>query len=464
MKKNPTHIVFLGGGYLCVYAYRTLAKKLNKKLTSGEIQLTVVCPIEHHVFHGWTAESLTGIIESKNQESLLVEIMPKARLLLGKANEIDTGNKVVYLTMNDGSQNVLPYHHLLLGIGAFDITDIPGLKEHGYQVKCRASFQKTKLRLQELVEMASKESPAMAQQLLRFSIVGSGFTGVEMVTNIAEFIRIIQKQHPSLEGITPQIRLINSTDRVLSSLIGKFNSLVRYTEKQLEQYGIEVVKNSRMKEVTAQGLLLQDGSFVPSSMVISAIGQSRIILDGTEHFQRDALQRLYTNDYLQIANEPTIWGGGDACHVKHPFTGNTCPSNALWAIKQGAHLGGNIARAVDGKPLKKFRYIGLGQSASLGLGKGITELYGIPLTGGFAWITRLFFFLYFMPSSRIRMACASNWLHLLFKRERKGLMEVSENDNTEKYKQVSIDFGLLKPASLYHQNSQKTKKNQSITI
>ena len=43
---------------------------------------------------------------------------------------------------------------------------------------------------------------------------------------------------------------------------------------------------------------------------------------------------------------------------------------------------------------------GLGQAASFGVGRSISELYGIPFTGWVAWVLRLTFFLRFMPSRR----------------------------------------------------------------
>lgn len=422
MKDTPTQIVMLGGGYVTVNAYNSLAKRIKNQLDNGQVQITVVCPMEHHVFHGWTAESLTGIVQPKNQESPLAEIIPKAKLILGKAEEIHSVNQVVYVTLNDGSPLVLPYDHLLLGVGSFDSEKVKGIREYGYQVKDRDAFHRTKERMQELVELAAQESPLMAQQLLSFVVAGGGFTGVEIATNLAEFINLHKKQYPSLRNIEPKIRLITGTEHVLPSLRPRFRRMIRYTEKQINNYGIEVINNSRMKEVTPAGVVLEDGSFIAASMVLSTVGQSRMILDGTEHLLRDNMQRLYTNQYLQIANQTNLWGGGDACHVKHPFTGDVCPSNALWAIKQGVHVGKNIARAVKGKELRRFNYPGLGQSASLGLWKGITELYGIAFTGWLAWVMRWFFFHYFMSSRRVMLNSVSDWMHLFFKGQRKGLV------------------------------------------
>ena len=84
--------------------------------------------------------------------------------------------------------------------------------------------------------------------------------------------------------------------------------------------------------------------------------------------------------------------------VRVARTRTPVPANALWAIKAGDHLGRNLARSVVGHRSTPFRYLGLGQAASFGVGHGVAELYGLPLTGWVAWVTRLAFFIRFMPS------------------------------------------------------------------
>ena len=62
------------------------------------------------------------------------------------------------------------------------------------------------------------------------------------------------------------------------------------------------------------------------------------------------------------------------------------------------HLGRNLAAVVGRRKLSPFGYRGLGRAAAFGKGRAITELYGVPFTGGVAWLLRLVFFLRFMPT------------------------------------------------------------------
>ncbi|GAB3957699.1 NAD(P)/FAD-dependent oxidoreductase [Spirosoma harenae] len=419
MQSSPIQVVLLGGGYVSVWAYRSLVSKLRSRIDSGQVVLTVISPYPYHCYHGWTAEGLTDIIDNQNRLSPLTEIMPKAKLLLAEAERLDSEAQVVYIRTKNGERQGIHFDHLLLGIGSFDSESVEGILTYGYQIKAPEAFQRTQEHMHDLVKQAAQSDPETARQLLSFTVAGGGFAGVELVTNLAEWVEMMKKSYPNLQNIQPQIRLVNRGAQVLTTLQPDFKRLIHYTEKVMHRYGIQLLNNVKLTKVTPQGAYLSDGTFLESSLVLSTVGQSRFVLSGTEQMPRDSIKRLLTNAYQQVNNIANIWGGGDACNVPHYQSGLPCPSNALWAIKHGDYAGRNIARAIKGKPLKPFTYRGLGQAASLGLGKGISELYGIQFTGVISWVMRWFFFHYFMPSRRLMMNSVGNWLHLAFRRQRK---------------------------------------------
>lgn len=430
MSSAPTTIILLGGGYVSVCAYRSLAKQLGAQLRDGRVTIKVICPDTHHVFHGWTAEVLTGILRQENQLSSLAHIMPHAEHVRGTVTAVDLTAKCVQVTMTEPDETTqFSYDHLLIGIGSVDTVTLDGIAQYGYQLKSRQAFQRTKEAIPALVRRAAHDS-LNAQRLLTFTVAGGGFTGVEVACNLAEYVAVLMRQYPSLAHLRPRIQLIHSGERVLPDLQGTYNQLIAYAEKIMANYGITRLSKTRVTQVTSEGAVLSDGSFLASSMVISTIGQLRPLLPGTEGISRDSMQRLYTNQYQQISGHSTVWGGGDACNVTHYYSREACPTNALWAIKHGEFVGRNIARAIRGKALKPFTYSGLGQSASLGMGKGITELYGLQFTGGLAWLMRWFFFHYFMPSRRVMVQGIGNWFSLAFSRRRAGLTSGHNSQET----------------------------------
>ena len=421
MDNKITNIVLLGGGYASIWAYRSIVKGLDYELLFGEVRITVVCPEEHHFFHGWTAESLGGILRDKSRMTPLADLFPKAELVRGAADAIDPDGRQVYVRLNDGSSMSLHYDHLLIGVGAFDSEKIEGVKEFGYQVKSHAAFLRTRDDIRTLVDQASVAVKDEARKLLQFTVAGSGFAGVELVTNIAELVGVLKSKYRSLRDVAPVIRLVSSKTRILDELDPGLTQMRRYAEKTMQRYGIDVIYDSKITRITLDGAWLSDGRMLESSMVISAISQSRMLLKGTEGMEKDRRDRLKTNECLQVPNYPGIWGSGDACCVPNRGAGQPCVSNALWAMRQGEHAGRNIARAVRGRAAGMFKYRGLGQCASLGIGKGMGELWGVEFTGWLAWIMRWFFFHYFMPSGKVRWNAIMDWARLLFTGQRVGL-------------------------------------------
>ncbi|MVM28501.1 hypothetical protein GO755_00555 [Spirosoma sp. HMF4905] len=445
MKTLPTQIVLLGGGYVSVLAYQSMVKRLRRQLKNDDVQITVVCPLQHHTFHGWTAETLTGVLQADNQLSPLSEVMPLAQLRVAQAESIDSDWQTVTIRLEDGTVETLFYDHLLIGYGSFDSEIVPGIHEYGYQVKARDAFHQTKDTLYNLVQQAAQVDELTARQLLTFTVAGGGFTGVELASNIMEYTRVLKKRHASLQTIEPQVRLVHSGPHILTALPDGCERLVQYAEQTMMEYGIEVIANRRITKLIETGVFLNDGSFLPSRMVISTVGQSRIRLKGTELMKRDTVGRLCANANLQITGYDNIWGGGDACHVKRPNADTACPANALWAIKHGEHVGRNIARAVLGKKIKPLTFRGLGEAASLGIGKGIGELYGVLFTGWLAWVLRLIFFHYFMPSPTVRLRAMRDWAFLLFRGQRKGVWVMEQE-----HRAVTSN-GILQPADFRYE-------------
>jgi NADH dehydrogenase len=418
MKNGTKQIVLIGGGYASIWAYRSIVNELLVEMMAGKVRIRIICPDDFHFFHGWTAESLMGIIGDQNRMSPLSEVFKYADLVKGKVVHINTDYRIVQVDLNNGKRCIVPYNQILLGMGSADSNSIEGLTEYAYQLKSQKAYDETKSRIHNLVRQAAESDSQTAQKLLRFVIVGCGFTGVEVAANLAEFIHSLKKQYTNLNNIHPSIYLINSKKELLPGLDRGFRRIRQYAAKTLVQYGIETLNQLKITRITDNGAYLSDGCFIESKMIISTIGQTRQVLDGTEKMDRDPEKRIILNSFLQVNNHG-IWGAGDSVHITHFRTMSPCTSNALWAIKQGEHAGKNIARAILNQSLKPFTYKGLGQCASLGIGKGIGELHGIQFTGWLAWIMRWFFFQYYMPSKKVMWREIADWFYLFISGKRK---------------------------------------------
>ncbi len=182
----------------------------------------------------------------------------------------------------------------------------------------------------------------------------------------------------------------------------------RYSKRVIEKAGIKVLSNVRLQEIKEDGLVLDNGQLIATVVPICAIGQKVLPLKSEIPFALSSEGTIIADAQLRAEGFDNVWVGGDVAHVKRPYFEGDCRKDALWAIKQGSRIGKNIARKLKGKQPGKFAYPGLGQTAAFGGTKAIMELYGLQFIGPLAWLSRIGFFLYFMPTRKKAMKAFVN--------------------------------------------------------
>lgn len=418
MSDRPTRVVIIGGGYTGLWGYRFIKRRIGHLLRRGDVQVTLISPKSYHSFHGWTAESLTGIISINNRQSPLRRILAGQSLLLANVVNIDLKAQVVAAQMiSDGRIEHVPYDHLLIANGSYDnMESVPGLDAHGWTVKSPGGVLATRNQLLRLLETADSLQDGPEQDAwLTIVVAGGGFAGVEITAAVAEMLHVFKPFYGVLKRKRPRIVLVHSGAQLLPIIRPQYDRLADYCTRELEKWGVELHLGMRLSEVKAEGAVLSDGTLIPSKTVICTVGQRMTTVPGTEALPRTPNGLLLTDSTMHVQGHTNIWAGGDAARVMH-VSGEPCPANALWAIMHGKWAGENIAASIAGKKLKPFTYRGLGQAASMGVGKGAAELYGFQFTGWIGWILRFFFFLYFQPSRRQAVRIFIDWLSLPFLR------------------------------------------------
>lgn len=365
----------------------------------GEVELVILSNTDYHAFHGFTGEFLNGFLDLKWRRSPVSELMKHATYVKGYALGVDQNcNEIIYYNEDRDRPKVMKYDELVVGIGSFDDShSIKGIKQYALSVKKEGGIAQCRNHiLQKIKEAERTASQTHKERLLTFNIIGAGFAGVEVCGNLCEYLECLKDDYPVLrEGY--RVNLIHSGSCILPQLKSKFGLMRRYTAKVLRKYGVNIIRNTRVKEIDENGVMLSDHTRVEGATVICTVGQRRLNLASTHIFQTTDNGAISCDGYLRAEGYDNIWVGGDMADVRQPYTDHACRSDALWAIKHGERIGKNLARKIAGRPPGKFRYPGLGQTASLGKNKAILELYGLQFVGPMAWLNRIGFFLYFYP-------------------------------------------------------------------
>ncbi|MEZ0581246.1 FAD-dependent oxidoreductase [Nocardioides sp. MH1] len=402
-------VVCLGGGWSAIYLSRSLKKAINR----GDVELTIVSRDNFHTFHGFIAEMLTGKVSPTNITSPSRRLFPPARFHNAEIKSVDVEKKTVTTSrLLDGKEQVLDYDHLVVALGSIDdLSRYPGIAQHALQLKTYSDNFKVRSHLLAMLEMAEVEpDPVERQRLLTFVVVGAGFGGVEVATELMEYFqRLAKKEYAGLDPSEIRVVMVHSGARILPELGERQPKLIGYAEKTIAKAGIEVLTGTRISAATRDEAILSDGTVVPTRSIISSSGTALSPLLDLMPYERDERGRVITDEFVRVPGTDDVWAAGDCAAVPHP-QGGTCPAVAIYAMYGGRQIGRNIVRQLEGKPLKRFTFPGLGDACSLGRHKAVSHLKGFRFYGTPAWIVWRAFFWWYVPSRERKADIAFDWL------------------------------------------------------
>jgi len=226
------------------------------------------------------------------------------------------------------------------------------------------------------------------QENIRVVIIGGGYSGVEIATNIAEY----------LGELRAKITIVHRNEEIMHTS-PKFNREI--AEKTLNTLKVSLQLNKSVIEVTKEGVVIQDISadktdFEQADLVISTFGvQASKFVEDIQGLQKDENNRLRTNNYLQSLDQQNIYALGDcSCIDNVPV-----PSTAQVAIQQADVVANNIL--ADNSNYQSFNFLNLGEMLTLGAKEGaISSLSGlVQVDGHFASIARRIIYAARMPTN-----------------------------------------------------------------
>src|SRR5205823_13523039 len=92
--------------------------------------------------------------------------------------------------------------------------------------------------------------------------------------------------------------------------------------------------------------------------------------------------------------------------------------SAQHAVRQAKQLGDNIVASLRGETVRDYRHPYAGSVASLGLHKGVAEVYGVKVRGFPAWFMHRTYHVSRMPTFNRKVRVVADWsLALFFRRE-----------------------------------------------
>ena len=407
--KKKKKVLVLGGGFGGVFAAKTL-----DKLGRGQIEVELVNNNNYFVFQPLLPEVAASSINSADAVVPLRQLMSKVQVRQARVMGIDFAKKTA--TVMQGARMTpvdLEYDEVVLALGTgVDLERIPGMADHALTMKDLTDAQILRTHVIGCLETADVTSnPEVKQQLLTFVVVGAGFSGVETVAEMRELIRRALPYYHNIKPDEIRVHLIEFAPRILPTFPA---DLAEYATKQLGKQGIEVLTSVGTKSATSTGVELTDDRIIQASTIVATIGNGPHPLVSLLGLDMQ-WGRIKTDRFMRVPGQDNVWALGDAALI--PLVDNPtedpadfATQTAQFAVREGDQLARNIAAKLNDKELTQFEYKSKGSLASLGMSKAVADVYGMKLSGTFAWLLWRGFYLSFLPGFSAKFRVGVNWL------------------------------------------------------
>lgn len=405
-------VAIIGGGFAGVYC----AKALLDATVGSRLRVAIIASENHMVFQPMLPEVVGGSLSAQHVVNPIRMICQGAEVLKGGVTGIDLEQKVITLDGGAFTQNfTVSFKQLMLTPGAgVDLTRIPGMSEHAYQMRTVGDAMKLRAAIISRLEEANLLTHTQQRKdLLSFVIVGGGYSGVETAGQIQDLIAGTLRYYENIQADEPKVTLVHSGERLLGMLSEKLGD---YTGDCLTRMGVKIVFKCRVRAVTARTVQLSDGTCLSASLVVCTVGNA----------PHPLLTALGTSGAVplergKVVVEPTgkvkgidhVWSAGD-CAMYPKSDGGTCPETAQFAMRQGAVVGRNIAASIAGKKLKAFTFTGLGELATIGHRKAVAQILGFRFSGLIAWFMWRTIYLMKLPGLDRKLRVMAEWGFELF--------------------------------------------------
>jgi len=159
-----------------------------------------------------------------------------------------------------------------------------------------------------------------------------------------------------------------------STVLGPFSKHSQdYATEVLVQRGVELRLGASVREVKEDGVLLSDGTQIPTRLTIWAGGLKASHLAGCLGIKTGRGGRVDVQPDLSVAGFPGVYALGDFANFRTP-DGEALPQLASVAQQAGRHCARNIIAAVAGEPGKPFEYLDKGIMAMVGRNAAVAEV------------------------------------------------------------------------------------------
>lgn len=394
------NVAIIGAGFGGLAAARGLAKQPVEVTLVDRHNFTTFQPLLYQV-----ATSGLNAADVAHPVRGLFHRQDNLRFRHGTVTGVDWDKRELRL---DGDKPAIPFDHLVVAAGAITRWfDVPGAPRWAMPLYTLQDAITLRNHIVERFEAADADPSLIDDGALTFVVVGGGPTGVETAGALAELVAMVfRRDFPRLDVGRAKVVLVEARDYLLAP----FGDSSRcHAAESLRARQVEVRLDETVAEVEANRVTFCSGEVLPTQTVVWAAGVAANPLAETLGLPTGRDGRIVVDDDLTVPDHPDVWAIGDVAAIPTKG-GEALPQVAPVAIQTGHHVARQITRELEGKPLKRFRYVNKGTMATIGRRAAIAELPGgLRLRGTLAWFAWLGLHILYLAGMRNRASVLLNW-------------------------------------------------------
>ena len=344
-------VVVLGAGYAGAGAVTALEDEL------ADADITWVSEHDYHL----VLHEVHRVIRDRGAEDAITIPVDdiKSRdtdFVQGRIDGVDVDGRTVSLA--DGS--TIDYDYLLIAIGSSTaFYGIPGLEEHAHTLKGLDDARGIHDAVRDAANEATPEEPAQVV------VGGGGISGIQIAGEVAEY----RDNH----GAPIELTLVEALEEIMP---GRDAGLQRRVRRMLDERGVGVLTDDPITEATDDVVHFDERDAIGHDVLVWAGGVTG--QDALEGAGVDANHNRVTTDATFRTSDDRVFAVGDAASID--IDGTTVPPTAQAAWDAADVAAANVARAMEGRPLRTWTYKDKGTVLSVGEDAVAHDVMYFPIT------------------------------------------------------------------------------------
>lgn len=343
-------IVIVGAGYAGILTAKKLAKRLKKY---DDVKITI---IDKNPFHTMLTELHEVAANRVDEDSIKISLEKvfagrKVDVKLDTVTSIDFENKSVA-----GQLETYPYDYIILAAGSKPtFYGTPGAEEFTYKLWSYDDAIILKERILNMFREAARETNVeVRKRLLTFYVVGAGFTGVEMIGELAEYVPFLCEK---FEIKRSEVTLVN-VDGLSRPIPNMPEKLSEKVTRRLEKMGVQLSLNTFVSSVGEDFIELKKNDkveHISAGTIIWAAGIQccDITAEAGKSLEAQRGGRIQVDEYLKSTKGENVYVIGD--NMYFIAEGEECPvpqmvENCEQSAETAAH---NLVCEITGKGERK---------------------------------------------------------------------------------------------------------------